>query len=174
MAMKFTPMVMFICMYHCYSLPLSSIQIALNLKTRHLWIAKVQATSFKESLTSKLSISLSIRKTKSILINASKQPCLWTKHIHHPGVWVLNWCCIMLYELYYWGFWWLFASDSIKYKPTKVSYSWLPRYQQHTVTPSNTEKLHVPMSVKLMLHYVLCTLYCTNFKIIDWWIWWTP
>jgi len=34
----------------------------------------------------------------------------------------------------------LFASDDIKYKLTKkVSYSWLHRYQQHTVTASNTQ-----------------------------------
>ena len=35
---------------------------------------------------------------------------------------------------------WLFGSDHVKYKPTtRVSYSWLRRYQQHPVTPSNTQ-----------------------------------
>ena len=34
----------------------------------------------------------------------------------------------------------LFASENIKYKLTKkVSYSWLHRNQQHTVTSSNTQ-----------------------------------
>jgi len=43
-------------------------------------------------------------------------------------------------EWYQWGFWWLFISDSIKYKLTnKVSYSCLHRYQCHIVTPSTTQ-----------------------------------
>jgi len=46
--------------------------------------------------------------------------------------WAIRW--------YSWGFWWLFASDDIKYKlAKKVNYSWLHRYQRHTVTPSNTQ-----------------------------------
>ena len=56
----------------------------------------------------------------------------------------------------------LFATDDIKYKLTKkVSYSWLHRYQQHTVTSSNTQN-YSKQAANILTYSIRLTMVSTG------------